>query len=72
NSENVSFSKTGGIIYGYDDDPDNPKNNKAEQEGHAVCIFKAPPLFKDTTVGENDILYYYNDPDNGTSSSGWD
>jgi hypothetical protein len=72
----TSFSKTGGIIYGFDG-TNNLKNNKAER-GHAVSIFKIPftePIFfdpsirKDTTVGNGDILYY-NYP--GEPDSGWD
>jgi hypothetical protein len=64
------FSKTGGKIYG-DDGTNNPKNNKAAQGGHAVYIDDdSSPLFKNTTVGLGDNLYY-NDPEHGTSSS-WD
>ncbi|MDR0386627.1 MAG: hypothetical protein LBH57_01190 [Treponema sp.] len=68
-----TFTMTGGIIYGFDEN-DPEKKNKVVNEsnmiiltgrGHAVYIDDAH--LKENTVRENDL--FYNDPIHGTS--GW-
>ncbi|MDR2742305.1 MAG: hypothetical protein LBB98_09165 [Treponema sp.] len=68
-----SFAKTGGTIYGYTQN--DPNSNTVVEKtviltnrGHAIYVGGSSSTHKETTIGEDDDLYY-NDLDKGTL--GW-
>jgi hypothetical protein len=71
-----SFAKTDGTIYGYDA-MDAEKSNAVKNssgvvqsnKGHAVYV--SYTYHKETTVGPKVVLFY-NYPQDGNISSGWD
>ena len=79
---NSVFNKTGGTIYGYTDGDSNSnaakidrgtdKGTLKQQAGHAICIGSYNSIFKDTTSGQDNNLYFNGTINPPAFSGTWD